>query len=131
MFWRLDLASCWRLTSVTKNACLAKTGAIFKSFSILPRSFCDCSLTLSIVLTQTLRVSIYKFHCYTCSTSNLQKTRYGLLFSHLISFILIFIFVNICVGVFDFCYGFVSVFLGLFLFGLCKKLFPFKFLFSC
>ena len=49
MFWRLDLESCWRLTLVAKNTCLAKTGAIFKSFSVFPRSFCDCSLSLSTV----------------------------------------------------------------------------------
>ena len=33
---------------------------------------------------------------------------------------------SICVGVFDFCYGFVSVLLVLFLFGLFKVLFPCK-----
>ena len=32
MFWRVDLASCWRLTSVAKNACLAKSGVVFKIF---------------------------------------------------------------------------------------------------
>ena len=32
MLWRLDLATCWRLTSVAKNACLAKIGAVFKFF---------------------------------------------------------------------------------------------------
>ena len=35
VFSRLDLATCWRLTSVVKIACLAKTGSVF------PRTFCD------------------------------------------------------------------------------------------
>ena len=32
VFWRLALATCWRLTPVAKNACLAKTGLVFKPF---------------------------------------------------------------------------------------------------
>ena len=32
MFWRLALATCWRLTSVAKNTCLAKTESVFKPF---------------------------------------------------------------------------------------------------
>ena len=77
-----------------------------------------------LILTETLRVTLYKFHCCICSPPNLQeKKRYGFLFSHLISRILSFIFVSICVGVLIFCYGFVSMFLGLFLFGLLKVLF--------
>ena len=106
-------------------------GSFLNLFQFSLKLFVTIHLLSQLSLTQTLCVSIYKLHCCTCSPSNLQKTRYGLLFSHLISLILIFIFVNICVGVFDFCYGFVSVFLGLFLFGLCEKLFPCKFLFSC
>ena len=31
MFWLLALATCWRLTPVAKNACLAKSGSIFKN----------------------------------------------------------------------------------------------------
>ena len=73
-------------------------------------------------LTQIRRVTLYKLHCCTCSPPNFQEKRYGLLFSHLISLILNFIFVSICVGVLIFfrCYGFVSMFLGLFLFGLLR-----------
>ena len=49
MFWQLDLATCWQLTLVAKNACLAKIGAVFKSFSVFPRTFCDYSSSLSTV----------------------------------------------------------------------------------
>ena len=131
MFWRVDLASCWRLTSVAKNACLANTGGVFKIFFSFPLNF-SClftfSLNCSYLNTPCHSLQTPLLHLFTSKSS---KKRFRLLFSHLISLILIIISVSICVGVFDFCYGFVSVFLGLFLFGLCKKLFPCKFLFSC
>ena len=47
MFWRLALATCWRLTPVSKNACLAKNVSVFKSFQFFPRTFYDYSLSLS------------------------------------------------------------------------------------
>ena len=73
MFWRLDLASCWRLTSVVKNTCLAKTGTVFKSFSVFPRTFCDCSSSLSTVSFPTLRVTHFKLHCCFISSQNHQE----------------------------------------------------------
>ena len=39
MFWWLKLVTVWRLTSVAKNACLAKIVAVFKSFSVFPSNF--------------------------------------------------------------------------------------------
>ena len=54
-----------------------------------------------------------------------KKKRYGLLFSHLISLILLHFLEYLCLC-FDFCYGSISMILGLFLFGLFKVLFPCK-----
>ena len=34
VFWRLDLATCWRLTSVAKNACFAFRREFLKFFSV-------------------------------------------------------------------------------------------------
>ena len=122
MFWWLALATCWRLTPVAKNTCLAKTGSVFKPFQYSLELFMTIHFLSQLNLTQTLCVTLYKLNCCTCSPPNLQEKRYGLLFSHLISLILSFIFVSICVGVliFFFFYGFFSIFLGLFLFGLLR-----------
>ena len=111
MFWRLALATCWRLTLVSKNACLAKTGSVFKPFQFSLELFMTILFLSQLKLIQTLHVTLYKLHCCTCSPQNLQEKR---------SRVLRFIFVSICVGVLIFCYGFVSMFLGLFLFGLFK-----------
>ena len=105
MFWRLDLMTCWRLTPVAKNECLAKTGLVFKYFQFSLKLFMTIHFLSQLNLTQTLRVILYKLHCCTCSPSNLQEKRYGLLFSHLISLILSFFFVSICVGVLIFVMG--------------------------
>ena len=99
MFWWLDLATCWRFTPVAKNACLAKIGSVFKSFQFSLELFMTIHFLSQLNLTQTLYVILYKLHCCTCSPPSLQEKRYGLLFSHLISLILSFIFVSICVGV--------------------------------
>ena len=48
MFWRLDLATCWRLTSVAKITCLAKIGVVFKSFSVIPREISPMSTPSAI-----------------------------------------------------------------------------------
>ena len=103
-----------------------KTGAVFKIFFSFPSDFLwlfTFSINCSYPNTPCHSLQTPLLHLFTSKNS---KKRYGLLFFHLISLILIFIFVSICVGVFDFCYGFVSVFLGLFLFGLFKVLFPCK-----
>ena len=105
MFWRLDLATCWRLTPVAKNACLTKTGSVFKSFQFSLELFMTIHFLSQLNLNQTIYVILYKLHCCTCSPPNLQEKRYGLLFSHLISCILSFIFVSICVGVLIFVMG--------------------------
>ena len=61
MFWRLALASCWRLTPVSKNACFAFQRQFLKPFSVFPQCFVTirCLLCLNLlkrhsVHTQTL-----------------------------------------------------------------------------
>ena len=105
MFWRLDLATCWRFTPVAENKCLEKTRSIFKSFQFSLELFMIIHFLSQLNLTQTLCVILYELHYCTCSPPNLQKKKYGLLFSHLISIILSFIFVSICVGVLIFVMG--------------------------
>ena len=75
----------WRLTPVTKNACLAKTGSVFKHFQFSLKFFMTIHFLSQLKLIQTLRVTLYKLHCCTCSPPNLQEKRYGFLFYHLIS----------------------------------------------
>ena len=93
------MTTCWRLTPVAKNACLAKTRLVFKPFQFSLELFMTIHFLSQLNLIQTIRVTLYKLHCCTCSPPNLQEKRYGLLFSHLIPRILSFIFVSICVGV--------------------------------
>ena len=47
VFWQLDLATCWQLTLVMKNVCLAKIGSVFKPFQFSLKLFYDYSLSLS------------------------------------------------------------------------------------
>ena len=119
VFWRLDLATCWRLTSVVKIACLAKTGSVF------PRTFCDYSLSLnwispkhSVSLSTTSIVALVHLQIF-------KKKVWALILSPHISYFELHFREYLC-WYFDFCYGFVSMFLGFFLFGLLKVLFPCK-----
>ena len=73
MFWRLELATVWRLNQVTKNACLAKIGAVFKSFSVFPRTFVTVHLLSKLSPSQTLRESIFKSHWCFISYPNHQE----------------------------------------------------------
>ena len=107
------MATCWQLTPVAKNTCLAKTGSVFKPFQYSLELFMTIHFLSQLNLTQTLCVTLYKLNCCTCSPPNLQEKRYGLLFSHLISLILSFIFVSICVGVLIF-FFFLWVFFDIF-----------------
>ena len=120
------MATCWRFTPVAKNACLAKTGSVFKSFQFSLEFFMTIHFLSQLNLTQTLRVILYKLHCYTCSPLNLQKKKgMGLILSPHISYFELHFHEYLC-WCFDFCYGFISMFLGLFLFGFFKVLFPCK-----
>ena len=69
--------------------CVSKT--VFKTFSVFPSTFCDCSLSSpflsQLILTQTLRVTFYKLHFCTFSPSNLQEKGMG---SHFLTSYLVF-----------------------------------------
>ena len=110
MFWRLTLATCWRLTLVAKNACLAKSGSVFKNLFSFPSKFSWLFTLSQLKLTQTHHVTLYKLHFCIFFTSKSSRKRYGFSFPHLISRVLNFIFVNICVDVLFFslwvCFGF-------------------------
>ena len=46
VFWRLELATVWRLNPVAKIACLAEIGAVLKLVSVFPSNICNCSSSL-------------------------------------------------------------------------------------
>ena len=79
MFWRLDLATLWRLNQVAKNACLAEIGAVVKSFSVFPRTFVTVHLLSKLSPSQTLRESIFKPHWCLISYPNHQEKVWVLL----------------------------------------------------
>ena len=101
------LAACpgdWLAThpSCEKCACWQKVGQFLKTFSIFPQTFYNYSLALSTethpnILCHSLQTSFLHFF-----TSKSSRKRYGFLFPHLISHVLSFIFMNICVDVFFF-----------------------------
>ena len=49
----------------------------FLNFLFFPRSFCDCSLSFSSVLTHSHRVSIFDLHCLPLFRSKSSTNRYG------------------------------------------------------
>ena len=75
LFSWLDLATCWWLTSVAKNVCLTKIGSVFKSFQFSLEPFLTIHFLSQLNLTQTLRVILYKLHCWTCTPLNLQEEK--------------------------------------------------------
>ena len=109
MFWRLELATCWRLSSVAKIACLAKIGAVFKSFSVFPRTFVTIHLLSQLSPSQTLRVPIFKPHwCFISYPNHQEKVWVLFSSSHFPYFMDVFItiwidivfvtFLSLCVG---------------------------------
>ena len=84
---------------------------VFKTFSIFPSTFCDCLLSSpflsQLILTQTLRVTLYKLHFYTFSPSNLQEKGMG---SHFLTSYLVFWTSFSWIFVLMFCFFFVFVF---------------------
>ena len=74
------MATVWRLNQVAKIACLAETGAVFKSFSVFPRTFVTVHLLSKLSPSQTLRVLISNLHCCILSAQNLQVTGMGFQF---------------------------------------------------
>ena len=82
-----------------------------KTFSVFPWTFYDYSLSLSTETHPNTPCHSLQTPFLHLFTSKSSRKRYGFLFPHLISHVLSFIFMNICVDVFFFCYGFVSFFL--------------------
>ena len=124
MFWRLALATCWQLTPVSKNACLAKSWLVKKNknkktFLVFPRTFYDYSLSLSTETHPNTSCHSLQNPFLNFFTSKSSRKRYGFSFPHLISRVLSFIFVNICVDALFFVMGLFR-FLRLSLFGLLR-----------
>ena len=114
MFWRLVLAACWQLTSVAKNACLAKIGAVFKSFSVFPRTFMTVHLLSKLSPSQTLRAPISNLHCCIFSAQILQVTGMGFLIWTHLYLILCFspcFFAFVYVLEMGLCFGYYSMFM--------------------
>ena len=122
MFWWLDLATCWQLTSVAKNACLEKTGSVFKPFQFSLELFVTIHflLTKSHPNTPCHSLQTPSLHLFTSKSS--RKKVWALILSPHISYFELYFHEYLC-WCFDFCYGFVLTFLGLSLFGLLKVLF--------
>ena len=90
--WRFKKKWC-------RSGVWGRFGSVFKSFQFFPRTVYYYSLSLSTeshpnTLCHSLQPPL--LHLF---TSKSARKRYGLLFCHLISCILSFIFVSICVGV--------------------------------
>ena len=84
VFWWLAMATCWRLTSVAKNACLVKNGSVFKNLSVFPRTFYDYSLSLLIETHPNTPCHSLQTPFLHFFTSKSSRKRYGFLFPHLI-----------------------------------------------
>ena len=98
VFWRLDLATWWWLTSIAKNTCLAKTRSVFKSFQFSLKPFMTIHFLSQLNLTQTLRVILYKLHFWTCTPPNLQEEKvWALILSPHISYFASFSWVFVLV----------------------------------
>ena len=139
MFWWLGLATCWWLTPVAKNACLAKSGLVFKKpFQFSLQRFMTIHFLSQLKLIQTLHVTFYKLYFCTCSPSNLQEKGMGSYFltSYLVfwasfSWIFVLVFCFFAMGLFLFFFFFL---LGLSLFGLlryCSYVNLFRLIDSC
>ena len=90
-----------------------------KTFSVFPRTFYDYSLSLSTETHPNTPCHSLQTPFLHFFTSKSSRERYRFSCPHLMSHVLSFIFVNICVDVLFFRYGFVSIF-ELSLFGLLR-----------
>ena len=84
MLWQLELATVWRLNQVAKIACLADTGAVFKPFSVFPRTFVTVHLLFKLSSFQTLRESNFQTSLVLHFLS--KSSRKGMGFAFSISF---------------------------------------------
>ena len=80
----------WRLTSATKNACFAQWRQFLKSFSVFPRTFCDCSSSLSTVSFPNASYNPFWTPLLLPFNSESSSNRYGFSFSN--SVLLDFVF---------------------------------------
>ena len=101
MFWRLELATVWRLNQVAKNACLVETGAVFKSFSVFPRTFVTVHLLSKLSPFQTLSESIFKPHwCFIFYPNHQEKVWVLLSQSHFTFSWIFFFWIDIVFEIF-------------------------------
>ena len=108
------MATVWRLNQVAKIACLAETGAVFKSFSVFPRTFVTVHLLSKLSPSQTLRVLVSNLHCCILSAQNLQVTGMGFQFCTHFYLILCFslcFFAYVCDLEMGLCFRFCSLFM--------------------
>ena len=82
-----------------------KVGQFLKTFSVFPRTFYNYSLSLSIETHPNTPYHSLQTPFLHFFTSKSLRKRYGFSFPHLISRVLSFIFVNICVDVLFFVMG--------------------------
>ena len=73
MFWRVTLATDWRLVSVAKNTCLAFQRQFLKPFQLSLEIFMSIHFLSQLKLTQTLCVTLYKLHCCFISSQIFKK----------------------------------------------------------
>ena len=105
MFWRVYLATIWRLTSAAKNACFAQWGQFLKSFSVFPRTFVTIHFPK-----HSVSPSSNSIFCF-ISTQNLQEKGMGFhshtLYFLFLSFSLLIICVDIliCIGLVIWCWA--------------------------
>ena len=73
MFWQVTLATDWRLVLVAKNACFAFQILFFKTFSVFPSNFCDCSMSSPFLFQLKLTQTLLKLHFCIISSLNFKK----------------------------------------------------------
>ena len=69
MFWRLALTTCF--SREKRVFCISKT--VFKTFSVFPSTFCDCSLSSPFLSQLKLTQTLLKLHFYTISSPIFKK----------------------------------------------------------
>ena len=90
MFWRLELATVWRLTPVAKIACLAEIRAVFKLVSVFPRTSVTVHLLSKNFLLSKHSVNPFSNLIGASFLIQIIKKRYGFAFSISYSLLLVF-----------------------------------------
>ena len=63
----------WRLVSIVKNACFYVSKIVFKTFSVFPSNFCDCSLSSPFLSQLELTQTLLKLYFYIISFQIFKK----------------------------------------------------------